>query len=327
MAKPSIESTAESIASIGAHYGVNGKQLSTQYKEHFSDYRSWDQLDHTQDWLLFENNIGESLSIDETCLSSGEVYTFLTNKAGKGRKGTLVAVVKGTKAEDVIQVLKKIDQSKRKTVKEITLDLSSSMMRIARAVFPKALITNDRFHVQKLYYDALDDMRVAYRWMTRDEENQEIKDAKSQGKEYIAFRYSNGDMRKQLLARVKFILTKHKSKWTETQKVREQIIFERYPTLKKAYGLAIDLTDICNIKSIKDAARLKLAKWFNEVEELGVDNFYTVIDTFENHYQTILNFFVNRAQTLMQRHSMLRLRHSGHSSEESQIFLSFYIGL
>ena len=42
-------------------------------------------------------NIGESLSIDETCLSSGEVYTFLTNKAGMGRKGTLAAVVKGTR--------------------------------------------------------------------------------------------------------------------------------------------------------------------------------------------------------------------------------------
>ena len=112
--------------------------MSTQYKEHFSDYRSWDQLDHAQDWLLFEKNIGESLSIDETCLSSGEVYTFLTNKAGKGRKGTLVVVVKGTKAEDVIQVLKKMDQSRREIVKEITLDLSSSMMRIARAAFPKA---------------------------------------------------------------------------------------------------------------------------------------------------------------------------------------------
>ncbi|WP_442512537.1 ISAon1 family transposase, partial [Prevotella multiformis] len=179
-----MESTAESIASIGAHYGVNGKLLSTQYKEYFSDYRCWDQLDHAQDWLLFEDNIGENLSIDETCLSSGEVYTFLTNKAGKGRKGTLVAVVKGTKAEDVIQVLKKINLSKRKAVKEITLDLSSSMMRIARSVFPKALITNDRFHVQKLYYDALDDMRIAYRWMARDKENEEIKEAKSKGKEY-----------------------------------------------------------------------------------------------------------------------------------------------
>ena len=189
--------------------------MSTLYKEHFSDYRSWDQLEQAQNWLLFENNIGESLSVDETCLSSGEVYTFLTNKAGKGRKGTLVAVVKGTKAEDVIQVLKKTDQSRQEKVKEITLDLSSSMMRIARTAFPKALITNDRFHVQKLYYDALDDMRIAYRRMARDEENQEIKDAISQGKEHIPFRYSNGDTRKQLLARAKFILTKHKSKWTD----------------------------------------------------------------------------------------------------------------
>lgn len=252
-------------------------------------------MSHAGDWLLFDENLGESLSIDETCLSSGEVYTFLTNKAGKGGRGTLVAVVRGTKAEDVIRVLEKIDLSKRKTVKEITLDLSSSMMIIARTVFPKALITNDRFHVQKLYYDALDDMRIAYRWMARDRENEEMKEAKAKNETYRPFRYSNGDTRKQLLARAKFILTKHKSKWTESQRLRAEIIFENYPELKKAYDLAMELTDIYNARSIKDAARLKLAKWFNEVEKLGVDNFYTVIDTFKNHYDTILNFFVNRA--------------------------------
>ncbi|MCB6903113.1 DDE transposase, partial [Prevotella buccalis] len=70
------------MTGIGSHYGVDGKQLSTQYKEHFSDYRRWEQLSHAGDWLLFDENLGESLSIDETCLSSGEVYTFLTNKAG-----------------------------------------------------------------------------------------------------------------------------------------------------------------------------------------------------------------------------------------------------
>lgn len=252
-------------------------------------------MSHAGDWLLFDENLRESLSIDETCLSSGEVYTFLTNKAGKGGRGTLVAVVRGTKAEDVIRVLEKIDLSKRKTVKEITLDLSSSMMIIARTVFPKALITSDRFHVQKLYYDALDDMRIAYRWMARDRENEEIKRAKERGGAYKPFRYSNGDTRRQLLARAKFILTKHKSKWTESQRLRAGIIFENYPELKKAYDLAMELTDIYNARSIKDAARLKLAKWFNKVEKLGVDNFYTVIDTFKNHYDTILNFFVNRA--------------------------------
>ena len=252
-------------------------------------------MSHAGDWLLFDENLGESLSIDETCLSSGEVYTFLTNKAGKGGRGTLVAVVRGTKAEDVIRVLEKIDLSKRKTVKEITLDLSSSMMIIARTVFPKALITNDRFHVQKLYYDALDDMRIAYRWMARDRENEEMKEAKAKNETYKPFRYSNGDTRKQLLARAKFILTKHKSKWTESQRLRAEIIFENYPELKKAYDLAMELTDIYNARSIKDAARLKLARWFNKVEKLGVDNFYTVIDTFKNHYDSILNFFVNRA--------------------------------
>ncbi|EFL45286.1 transposase [Prevotella disiens FB035-09AN] len=252
-------------------------------------------MSHARDWLLFDENLGESLSIDETCLSSGEVYTFLTNKAGKGGRGTLVAVVRGTKAEDLIRVLEKIDHSKRKTVKEITLDLSSSMMIIARTVFPKALIISDRFHVQKLYYDALDDMRIAYRWMARDRENEEMKEAKAKNETYKPFRYSNGDTRKQLLARAKFILTKHKSKWTESQRLRAEIIFENYPELKKAYDLAMELTDIYNAGSIKDAARLKLARWFNKVEKLGVDNFYTVIDTFKNHYDSILNFFVNRA--------------------------------
>lgn len=250
---------------------------------------------HTGDWLLFDENLGESQSIDETCLSSGEVYTFLTNKAGKGGRGTLVAVVRGTKAEDVSRVLEKIDLFKRKTVKEITLDLSSSMMIIARTVFPKALITSDRFHVQKLCYDALDDMRIAYRWMARDRENEEMKEAKAKNETYKPFRYSNGDTRKQLLARAKFILTKHKFKWTESQRLRAEIIFENYPELKKAYDLAMELTDIYNARSIKDAARLKLARWFNKVEKLGVDNFYTVIDTFKNHYDSILNFFVNRA--------------------------------
>lgn len=274
---------------------MDGKKLSTQYKKHFSDYRQWEQLHHAADWLLFTENLGENLSIDETCLSCSEVYTFLTNKAGRGKNGTLVAVVKGTKAEDIIHVLQKLPLSKRKAVKEITLNLSSSMMAVARAAFPNALITNDRFHVQKLYYEALDSMRIAYRWMARDRENEETRMAKALGEPYKPFRYDNGDTPKQLLARAKHILTKHRSRWTASQARRAEIIFENYPELKRAYDLAMELTDIYNAKCIKDVARLKLARWFNEVEGLGVDNFYRVIDTFENHYDTILNLFENRA--------------------------------
>jgi hypothetical protein len=44
------------------------------------------------------------LSIDETSLSNGELYTILTNKAAKGKKGAIVAMIAGTKAQTVIAI-------------------------------------------------------------------------------------------------------------------------------------------------------------------------------------------------------------------------------
>jgi hypothetical protein len=64
-----------------------------------SDFSSWKEADHTEDWLLFPENMGEYLSIDETSLSQGELYTILTNKSAKGRKGALIAMIKGTESE------------------------------------------------------------------------------------------------------------------------------------------------------------------------------------------------------------------------------------
>ena len=90
--------------------------------------------------------MGTHLSIDETCLSTGEVYTILSNKEAHGRKGCLVAIVKGTKAKEVTSILKKIPEVVRLQIEEVTLDFSDSMHQIVRACFPKAMITLDRFH-------------------------------------------------------------------------------------------------------------------------------------------------------------------------------------
>jgi hypothetical protein len=40
-------------------------------------------------------------------LSNGELYTILTNKAA-GKKGTIVAMIAGTKAQTVIAIIEKI---------------------------------------------------------------------------------------------------------------------------------------------------------------------------------------------------------------------------
>ena len=56
---------------------------------------------------------------------------------------------------------------------EITLDISSSMMLIARRSSSEETVTNDRFHVHKLYYDAIDELRISLRCVARDVENEE----------------------------------------------------------------------------------------------------------------------------------------------------------
>ena len=153
---------------LAERYGVKGQTLRKQYKEKISDYRNWDQLEHAHDYLLYPENIGENLSLDETCLSNGDVYTILTNKAAKGRKGALVAMVRGVATDAVSGILRRLPHRKRLSVKTVTTDLSSAMMLTVRKVFPAAKLINDRFHVQQLMSEAVDQLRIRYRWKVLD---------------------------------------------------------------------------------------------------------------------------------------------------------------
>ena len=121
-----------SSKSLEKHYHINGDHFAQQYKDHLSDYHQWNQKGHAGEWMLFPNNLGPRLSLDETSLSNGELYTILTNKAAKGQKGALVAMVKGTKSESVIEILKKIPRRLRDKVEEVTLDMAGSMNLIVK---------------------------------------------------------------------------------------------------------------------------------------------------------------------------------------------------
>ena len=167
---------------MGERNGVNGQTLRKQYKEKLSDYRSWDQLEHAEEYVLFPDNIGRDMSLDETCLSNGDVYTILTNKAAHGRKGALAAMVKGVSSEVVSSLLKKIPLKKRLEVKTVTTDLSSAMMLTVRTTFPAAKLVNDRFHVQQLMSEAVDQLRIRHRWEVLDQENKAIKEHRAKRK-------------------------------------------------------------------------------------------------------------------------------------------------
>jgi len=281
--------------SLERHYHIDGSQLERHYKEHLSDFKSWESAEHAQEWLVFPENIGTKLSIDETSLSNGELYTIVTNKAAKGKKGALVAIVEGTASEKVIEVLEKIPEEKLAQVEEVTLDMAESMRKIVRRCFPDAIRVIDRFHVQKLTYDALQEMRIEHRWDAINEETEAMEQANVSGTKYLPQILENGDTKKQLLARSRYLLFKAPEKWTEKQKHRAKLLFELYPDIKKAYSLTHSLRMIFSKNRIKDAARLSLARWYNQVAEAEFKSFNTIAATVYEHYEEILNFFINRS--------------------------------
>jgi transposase len=280
---------------LGRLYGIDGKRLQQQYKDFLSDFHSWDQKEHAEEWMLFADNIGPSLSIDETALSNGELYTIVTNKEAKGGKKAIVAMIKGTQAEQIMAVLEQISLRKRNRVREVTMDMAANMIKAIRRCFSNAERVIDRFHVQKLAYDAVQEARIKYRWEALEAENKAIETAKKNKQSYQPELLANGDTLKQLLARSRYLLFKHNSKWTLSQKQRADILFLKYPMLYKAYNLSIRLGKIFTICKDKQQAFKRLALWYNDVDDSGIDAFKTVARSVQMHYESILNFFNNRS--------------------------------
>ncbi|WP_394367961.1 transposase [Pedobacter gandavensis] len=82
-------------------------------------------------------------------------------------------MIKGTVAEDIIDVLKKIPERLRKKVQEVTMDMAANMQLAIKRCFTNAHRVIDRFH-EKLAYDAVQECRIKYRWEALDTENEGI---------------------------------------------------------------------------------------------------------------------------------------------------------
>ncbi|WP_082028633.1 transposase [Prevotella pectinovora] len=79
----------------------------------------------------------------------GRAIHYHSQQGCHGRKGAIIAVVKGTNPADVLKVLMQLPADKREMVGNITMDLSDCMRAIVREAFPKATVVRDCFHVVK----------------------------------------------------------------------------------------------------------------------------------------------------------------------------------
>jgi transposase len=272
---------------------LDPKDFVRLYRDHLSDFLAWEEKDHADKWLVFPENIGAHLSIDEVAISNGELYTVLTNKEYHGQKRSLIAIVEGTKVETVSTIICKIPQNLREKVRSITRDLDESMMQIASICFPGAKQIDDRFHVQQIVSDAVQEIRIELRKEAIKAHNQKVHEARKAGKHYWAPRYKNGDTAKELLARARYLLYKPSGKWTDTQRKRAEILFKQYPQLEEAYKLTMRFRGIYEHAKNSDDGLRRLQNWYNSVlKRLEIfSHFETPMQTIKLNESTIVNYF------------------------------------
>ena len=310
--------------SLSHTYMIDSGTFEKNYKDVLSDFRSWAQGSHASDWVLLPENMGEHLGIDETSFCH-EVYTILHNKDGHGRKHAIIAIIKGTKPSEVIKRLMLLPEDIRLKVTDITMDLSNSMGAIAKAVFPKAVIVRDCFHVIQRGSDGIEEIRLRLK-------REAIKDLKKEKAEFNkkmdrlakqrkAYRkkhkrpkgrkrgrkpmrrtsftpqtLSNEETKVEGLTRCKKQMLKSRDKWTESQEERAKLLFELYPKLKEAHGLINSLRNIFRDKSLtKETAKDRLNEWYNKVTESTLREIKSVRDTIKAYEDEILNYFTSRS--------------------------------
>ncbi len=276
------------------YYKVKPRKARKCYLRQKDGFASWDQSDHAQEYMVYPENISARLAIDESSLSQGELYTFISSRDTKGRKGKLVAMVASTRSEKIAEVLHHISEHQRDQVQEVTMDMASSMRKACEVAFPNAIQVTDRFHVIRLVMDAMQHVRIDQRWKELDAENQAIKKARALGIKYKAMVLSNGDTPKQLLARSKYALYKLPNQWTKNQIHRVALLFQMYPNIEKAYRLAWDFRRIYDSTSKEDAIKA-IREWMLRAHEAAIEHFEIACDTLENHINGILAFFNGRS--------------------------------
>ena len=283
-----METLPITARSFEKDYHINGDNFERSYKETISGFKIWEDADHAEDWVIIPKNMGTHLSIDETCLSTGEVYTILSNKEAHGRKGCLVAIVKGTKAKEVTSILKKIPEVVRLQVEEVTLDFSDSMHQIVSACFPKAMITLDRFHHQQFCLEALQEIRIGH----RREVMTEVANARDDFRAMIKDQIKSG---KPLVDAEGKPIRSNAAYHPERLKNNETKAFELYPDIEMAYSLTHSLRMIFAQKCDKEAGRKSIRKWYAKVGEFDNKAFNDIAAAMYDREDEILNYFVNRS--------------------------------
>ncbi len=252
-----------------------------------------------------EQNFGQNMTIDEKHINR-EFFTIISNR----ETGKVAAIIRSIKETWIKKCLYDLPQNIRWNVKSLTRDLSQTFKNVGQEIFRNASHITDKFHILKMGFETLQNIRIRHRQEVLKEEREryevfrckeaERRDlAKRNNEKFIpqifpkTLTYLNGDTPKQLLARSRFLLFKFESEWNFEQQKRAKILFRRYPDLKKSYKLICDFRLFYETKPENNIpkANEKLQSWFEKVGAIDIPEIQNFASSVFRHKNEILGFF------------------------------------
>ncbi len=229
-------------------------------------------VDAAVDWKKIQSI--KVIGIDEIALKKGHRdFVTIISSYVEDELIVLGILVNRTKAI-VLEFFRSIPKRLRKTVEFVCSDLYQGFIGAAKAVFGKRVaVCADRFHVAKLYREALEVLRK--------------KEMRRLQKELSKLNYNS-------LENVLWIVRKPFDELTADERRILNRLFDFSPKLRQAYELCNSLTSILNAPLSKGQGKRKIKGWIQRVINSKLTCFNRFLKTLENHMEEITNYFIGR---------------------------------
>jgi len=210
------------------------------------------------DWL---DNLTH-IAVDELSYRRHHEYVTVVMDHGLGR---VVWAGPGRNADALKAFFTELGPERCRKIRAVTIDMSAAYIDAVRAVVPHATIVFDRFHVQRLAHDALNEVRRA-QW-----------------------RVCKGTERARVLKRTRFTLQKSPWNLDPTDRERLSAVAAENAPLYRAWLLKETLAGVLDRRQVHVAAQ-KLAEWLAWASRSKLKPFVKLARTIRKHRGGILEY-------------------------------------
>lgn len=211
------------------------------------------------------------IGIDELSYRRHHQYVTVVTDLERGR---VVWVAPGKNADTVRLFFDELGAERGARLELVAIDMSGAYIEAVREKAPSARLVFDRFHVQRLAHDALDEVR---REQVRELRKLDPKAAKE-------------------LKHTRFALQKNPWNLTQPEGEKLALVQQRNRPLYRGYLLKETLADILDRRQV-NVARERLLDWCAWAARSQLEPFRKVAGTVKSHLEGILGYVATRYST------------------------------